>query len=137
MINLKKLNKVLPVAVCILAVAVLYILIGCPIKYFTGLSCPGCGMTRAYFSLLKLDVNRAFYYHPLFFLAPFLVFLLFNKGTSLRYKKIKNFSLLVIISAFVVVYFIRLLSGDEIVNFGYPKFLEDFRYIKSLLEGTI
>lgn len=39
---------------------------GCSIKGFTGVPCPGCGMTRAYLLLLKGNLAGAFYYHPLF-----------------------------------------------------------------------
>lgn len=42
--------------------------ITCPIKFLTGVSCAGCGMSRAYFSLLHLDVEKAFLFHPLFLL---------------------------------------------------------------------
>lgn len=40
--------------------------ITCPIKAMTGLSCPGCGMTRAWLSLLQGDLSTALAYHPLF-----------------------------------------------------------------------
>jgi hypothetical protein len=52
--------------------------IGCPIKAFTGISCPGCGMTRAVLSALQLNFRAAFYFHPLFLVTPvmFLLFLL-------------------------------------------------------------
>ena len=44
--------------------------ITCPIKFITGVSCPGCGMTRAWLSLLfRLDPAAAFSYHPLFWLV--------------------------------------------------------------------
>ncbi|HHW45836.1 MAG TPA: DUF2752 domain-containing protein [Clostridiales bacterium] len=42
----------------------------CPIKALFGIACPGCGMVRAWLSVLKLDFKSAFYYHPLFFVAP-------------------------------------------------------------------
>ena len=43
--------------------------ITCPIKYITGISCPGCGMTRAWLSLLlRGDLKAAFHYHPLFWI---------------------------------------------------------------------
>ncbi len=72
----------------VLAVAVLYALlfalgITCPIKYVTGISCPGCGMSRACFSALRLDFEAAFSYHPLWILLlPFAVALIL-----LRVKK--------------------------------------------------
>lgn len=37
-----------------------------PYKYITGISCAGCGMTRAWIALLHFDINTAFMYHPLF-----------------------------------------------------------------------
>ena len=43
--------------------------ISCPIKFVTGISCAGCGMTRAWKVLLfHGDFRQAFYYHPLFLL---------------------------------------------------------------------
>ena len=57
------------------AVAALYVVffalgVGCPIKYLTGISCPGCGMTRACLSALRLDFSAALYYHPLWMALP-------------------------------------------------------------------
>ena len=37
----------------------------CPIKFMTGISCAGCGMSRACVSAIHLDFSAAFYYHPL------------------------------------------------------------------------
>ncbi len=51
--------------------AVLFALgITCPIKYVTGISCPGCGMSRATWAMLRLDLAAAVYYHPLCFAMP-------------------------------------------------------------------
>ena len=38
----------------------------CPFKLFLHVECPGCGMTHAIISALKLDFGQAFQYHPLF-----------------------------------------------------------------------
>lgn len=46
-------------------IAVFYLSFGCPVRLLTGVSCPGCGMTRALFALLKLDFSLAFEMHPL------------------------------------------------------------------------
>ncbi|WP_300357510.1 DUF2752 domain-containing protein [Fusobacterium sp.] len=40
-----------------------------------GIPCPTCGITRAYISLLHLDIKSAFFYHPLFLLVPFIFFI--------------------------------------------------------------
>ena len=40
----------------------------CPFYLLTGLYCPGCGITRLLFSLVKLDFYQAFRYNPLVFI---------------------------------------------------------------------
>lgn len=40
----------------------------CPIKGILGVSCPGCGMTRACINAVCLDFRAAFAYHPLWIL---------------------------------------------------------------------
>lgn len=47
--------------------------IGCPIKFMTGISCPGCGMTRAWLEALQLHLSVALAYHPLFWAVPLAV----------------------------------------------------------------
>lgn len=37
----------------------------CPIKYFFGINCPGCGLTRAFIAALKFDFDEAFRLHNL------------------------------------------------------------------------
>ena len=41
------------------------IAIPCLFHKFTNLYCPGCGITRCLFSILELDIYKAFYYNPL------------------------------------------------------------------------
>lgn len=43
----------------------LHIGIPCNFRRLTGLLCPGCGMTRATFSLLRLDFAKAYSYNAL------------------------------------------------------------------------
>ena len=50
-----------------------------------GLPCPACGMTRAYISLVHLDIKKAFYYHPLFWSVPLI--LLGYKNKKLIYNR--------------------------------------------------
>ncbi|HMS40052.1 MAG TPA: DUF2752 domain-containing protein [Pyrinomonadaceae bacterium] len=40
----------------------------CLWKYFFGVDCPGCGLTTALISLMKLDVVSAFNSNPLIFI---------------------------------------------------------------------
>ena len=57
-------------AVVVLYTAMESIGITCPIKFITGISCAGCGMSRAWMAFLHLDIAKAFAYHPLFWLVP-------------------------------------------------------------------
>ena len=108
----------------ILAVALLYgifymVGIGCPIKYVTGISCGGCGMTRAYLSLLHLDLAGAFHYHPLFFLPPlFIVLIMEKKHLS---PKVCSLLMFTIIAAFLIMYLLRLLDPEDTVVVFRPK----------------
>ena len=42
----------------------------CPIKYLTGVPCPGCGLSRALAALLRLDFRTALRFHPMVFVLP-------------------------------------------------------------------
>lgn len=55
---------------------------GCPIKLLTGISCPGCGMTRALYCILTSDFCRAWSYHPLIYFMPAVVILYFLEENS-------------------------------------------------------
>ena len=91
--------------------------ITCPIKYLTGISCMGCGMTRAYICLLRLDIKGAFYYHPLFFAPPLICAVYLLRGRISR-KKYKLFFLTIVI-LFVIIYIIRMCAPDnDIVVFN-------------------
>jgi hypothetical protein len=41
----------------------------CPFSFFLGVPCPGCGLSRATFALLRGDVQGALAAHPLVFVA--------------------------------------------------------------------
>ena len=49
-----------------IAVVLAYaLIIGCPIRWLTGISCPFCGMTRAHLLFLTGDISGAFAMHSL------------------------------------------------------------------------
>ncbi|MDO4460570.1 MAG: DUF2752 domain-containing protein [Clostridia bacterium] len=89
---------------------------GCPVKLLTGISCAGCGMTRAWISLLRLDFTEAFHYHP-FFAAPaiFVVSYILKKN---GHEKKFRISCIVIVILLLVVWVIRLFNPDGIVEFA-------------------
>ena len=104
--------SIIMIGIIILALFILDI--GCPTRYLTGICCPGCGMTRATIHLLQGDVKTAVYYHPLVFTLPMIaiLFILRNKINTL----FVNSLLILIILAFIIVYYIRLIDPyNEVV----------------------
>lgn len=114
------LNLLLSVVAVVLLYGIFNALgIGCPIKFATGISCIGCGMTRAWLSLLHLDIKRAFYYHPAFWLPPIVLIVLYLKYKKnekiLKYYHGIMFS---VITVFVTIYIFRILCpNNDIVIF--------------------
>jgi putative exporter of polyketide antibiotics len=89
--------------------------VGCPLRFLSGIPCPGCGMTRAVWYALQLDFASAVYYHPLFFLAPLMVLLfLFESYLPPKFIRIAwGF----IITLFLLIYLLRLLLfQNEVVR---------------------
>lgn len=81
----KRLIKTLLIHLVAAALFALWLfLTGCPLHRLTGLPCPGCGMSRALFSLAKLDFTGAWYYHPLvFFLPPAALYIVHRRAWKL------------------------------------------------------
>ena len=103
----------------------------CPIKFVTGISCAGCGMSRAWLSLLRMDVAGAFAYHPLFWLpVPAAVILLLWRRLP---KKAARGSMCVICALFCIVYLVRLFSPENTVVVFAPEEGAVFRLFSRLM----
>lgn len=95
----RKSHRRIEVITSVAAVVVLYVIlesfgVTCPIKYITGISCAGCGMSRAWISLLHFNIHDAFMYHPLFFLPPVVVIvMLFKSKINIKIYKIFMFTM--------------------------------------------
>ena len=73
----KYLKLLIPLSLIALIYLVFHLVgIGCPIKFVSGISCPGCGMTRALAAVLRGDAASAFSFHPLWGTLPLLLLLL-------------------------------------------------------------
>lgn len=118
------------VTVALLLGASLIIFYHCPFRYFLGIPCPGCGMTRALLALLRLDIEGAFYYHPLFpaaILAAVYLALDYLEIFRLPHK-VKTRILAAVCALFLITYVIRLAAGSPVVQLSW----ED-SFLKKLL----
>ena len=97
-------TKILFISVSILTILIA-INYGCIYKRLLGITCPGCGLTRAYKSLIHGDIKQAFYYHPLFWTIPIIGYI------GIFTPKNESKLLLFFIILFVIVYIIRILTN--------------------------
>lgn len=130
----RRLNRI-EVITSVTAVVVLYVIlesfgVTCPIKYITGISCAGCGMSRAWIALLHFNLHEAFMYHPLFFLPPVVVIVMLLKSKiNIKFYKIFMFTMA---GAFVIVYLYRMFIGTGDIVVFEPQNNILFRIIRKL-----
>ena len=91
-------NKLILTAFYIVVLLIFwYFRVPCLYKHFLGIECIGCGMSRAYFSLLRLDFAAAFSYHPMFWSVP-IAYLYFLFDGKLIGKKYLDYTVLTLIA---------------------------------------
>jgi hypothetical protein len=79
----------------------------CIFKVYTGLPCPGCGMTRSFMSVFHGKFHEAFYWHPLWIWVVIgsvlyaTVHFWHSNSKQIR-KSIVNISLILLISVYVI-----------------------------------
>ena len=92
---------------------------GCPQQALFGISCMGCGMTRAYIQFFHGNIKGAFFYHPAFWTVPIAaVLLLFHNKIP---KKIRYAVLTFIFLIFFFVYIYRFCTHDPVLLFEIRK----------------
>lgn len=119
-------NKVLTgLALIILAGAVYGLVTGwlgfgipCPVHYFTGFKCPGCGVSRMFISLMKLDFKGAFEANRLLFLTLPVIsallivyFVRFIRTGSRKLSKIEDIIYIVLVILFLLFGVVRNFSA--------------------------
>lgn len=117
MASLKKYSDAISAVAAIVLVYALFLLLGisCPIKFITGVSCAGCGMTRAWLHVFRLDWSTAVHFHPLFWTIPVVAVLVFLRK---RFPRLFRAAAGAAAALFIVVYFVRLFDrGCDIVVF--------------------
>ena len=89
----------------------------CPSQYLFGVSCPGCGMTRAFLAVFSGDILLSFQMHP-FWIAMIpcvaVAFILFvmKKNTAFYIVTLSS------IAVYIGVWIVRLIIGDPVVQFN-------------------
>lgn len=113
-IRMSKRKKYIRIPI-ITAIVSFYLFLGCPIRVFFGVCCPGCGMTRALFSLIAGNLGMACYYNVFLFFLPLPVLAFFFR----KQWGIKVFYCVsvVFLLALLIYYIIRLTHGSEIAYF--------------------
>lgn len=90
--------------------------VGCPIKFLTGISCPGCGITRACFSAVQFDFNTAMKYHPLFWLiVPSFIMIIVKDRNAFKEKNWFRLYIYVVVAVDLIVYLFRLIRGNSLI----------------------
>lgn len=82
----------------------------CPFYYLFNFPCPGCGITRAHFALLRFDFKQAFDYHPLFFTAIPIILYVPHRNVLKKKLSIKSeiIAIIVLSVLFLFVYLFRI-----------------------------
>lgn len=91
----------------------------CPLRAI-GLSCPGCGMTSAFYAVFDLNFRLAFYFHPLWPLVILVaVYFVIKYLGWLRISENTERKLVMLVAVlFIGVYFYRLLvSHSPVVQY--------------------
>lgn len=97
-------------AITFLGVLAFGVIFGCPFYNVLGISCPCCGLTRAWICFLKGDMVGAFSYHPLF-IPIAVVLVLFVLEECFSSKKLKEIFFCVSGILIFLLYIVRMKQG--------------------------
>jgi len=112
--NLKK--HLIAVILAIMAFLFFYYVWKCPFKLVFGIPCAGCGMTRALMSVLKLEFDKAFTYHPLWLLVPPGILYLYFKNYFSLSQRNEIVAVVLLAILFTLVWLYRLMFCN-IINY--------------------
>lgn len=129
-------SGIIAAAACFIIFTVLFKTM-CPLRLISGYPCPGCGMTRAFISLLKFDFTGAFSLNPSVFLwvllAAYIIIMRYFLGK--KYESPSDF-LIIMASLFTIgIYIYRMavfFPGDEPLSYYGRNLIE---LIKNMMPG--
>ncbi len=99
-----------------LILAVLYHFhVTCIFRKFLSFPCPGCGMTRAWVSVVQLDLGTAFNYHFMFWSIPILYLYFLFDGKLLKNKKLNKAVFILIAVGFLFEWILKILETFHII----------------------
>ena len=105
-------EKLITLGIVAAIVVIMYLLeIRCFFNLLFGITCPGCGITRAYISLLRLDFAAAFEYNPMFWSVPILGVLYLFDGKLFKYTWLNYLLTIGIFAGFFICWILRLVTG--------------------------
>lgn len=84
----------------------------CPIRHFTGIPCAGCGMSRAAFCLLHLDIKGSLYNNPALIPCFAAFFFLIHRNTHMMKRVSKRIVNIIMYMGFAftaISYLVRLI----------------------------
>lgn len=106
-------KKTIFLLVCVVCVGIAQRLgITCIIKYFTGYACPGCGITRACLSALRLELKKAWLYNPMFCSVPVLLWSFYCDGNLVKNRTVNRGIHIAILSGFIINWIIKLTNNS-------------------------
>ena len=110
--NAKLKYKLIDCLFVLIFIIFMYMLnIPCFFKIFFDVECSGCGITRAYINLFRLNIKKAFELNPMFWSVPIVcVLYLFDEKFS-KYKRVISTVLNLIYLGFIILGLYRIISA--------------------------